>query len=74
MKLQLDQIARKMKDLGFSSKNAYDEDFINRIIEMLDNRELFTLIGEEMQIIEDEESENKKMNYEDYVGRFGQEG
>ena len=72
MNLRLDEIAKKLIEDGFSSLDFDKESFTNRIIEILDDKDLFVLISEEMQVIEDEMMDQRKISCEDYVGRFGQ--
>ena len=72
MKLQLDQIAKKMINAGFSSSDVDKESFTNRIVEILGDKDLFNLISEEMQILEEERESSIPLSYEDYVGRYSQ--
>lgn len=54
MKLRLDEIAQEMINRGHSSINFDSDDFINAVLEILAEKDLFTLIGDEIHLLEDE--------------------
>lgn len=58
MRLRLDDIAQKMLRSGYTSRDVDTDKFVNRIVEILDiDNDLFSLVADEMQIIEEEYNE-----------------
>jgi len=58
MRLRLDDIAQKMLQSGYTSRDVDTDKFVNRIVEILDiDNDLFSLVADEMQIIEEEYNE-----------------
>jgi hypothetical protein len=53
-KIHLDDIAEKLIERGFSSRDIDSDDLTNAVVELLqDDYELFTALEEKMQTIED---------------------
>jgi dihydroxyacetone kinase-like predicted kinase len=71
VQLKLNKIAKEMIEKGFKSTDLDKNAFVDAIIEMLDGRELFTLISEEMEILEDENHPEPK-DLESYLERMGE--
>jgi len=72
-KLNLERIAEKMKDRGFSSLDFDSDDFINGVIEILaDDYDLFSEIGEKMQKLENVtlHEPKTKADYDESIGEF----
>ena len=60
MKIRLEEIAKEMKKAGYKSRDFDSDDFINRVAEILAERDLFAMIADEMTIIEEEILENRE--------------
>jgi len=71
-KIHLDDLAEKLIEKGFSSQDADSDDFIDRLVEMLDSEyDFLTALGEEMQKIEESEiSPRNKAEYDESIGEF----
>jgi hypothetical protein len=67
MKLRLDEIARELKNKGLSS----GDDLTEGLLEILEGKDLFLLLADEMSVIEDEEK-SEKMTYLDYLEKIGE--
>lgn len=71
MKLRLDEIAQEMINAGFNSSDFDKDSFTNRVIEILDSKDLFALIADEMTLIEDENHPEPR-NIDEYLERIGE--
>ncbi len=69
MKLRLDEIAQKMINAGFTSSDFDKDSFTNRVVEILDSKDLFALIADEMTLIEDENHPEPR-NIDEYLERI----
>lgn len=71
-KIHLDDLAEKLIEKGFSSQDTDSDDFIDRLIEMLDSEyDFLTALGEEMQKIEESEIKPRnKAEYDESIGEF----
>lgn len=71
-KIHLDDIAEKLIEKGFSSRDIDSDDLTNAVIELLqDDYELFTALEEKMQTIEDGEIKPRcKADYDESIGEF----
>lgn len=71
-KIHLDNIAEKLIEKGFTSRDIDSDDLTNRVIEILqDDYELFTALEEEMQKIEDAGIfPRNKAEYDESIGEF----
>lgn len=71
-KIHLEDLAEKLIEKGFSSQDTDSDDFINRVIEMLDSEyDFLTALGEEMQKIEESEIKPRnKAEYDESIGEF----
>jgi hypothetical protein len=71
-KIHLDDLAEKLIEKGFSSQDTDSDDFIDRLVEMLDSEyDFLTALGEEMQKIEESDiSPRNKAEYDESIGEF----
>jgi hypothetical protein len=71
-KIHLNDLAEKLIEKGFSSQDTDSDDFIDRLIEMLDSEyDFLTALGEEMQKIEESEIKPRnKAEYDESIGEF----
>jgi hypothetical protein len=71
-KIHLDDLAEKLIEKGFSSQDTDSDDFIDRLIEVLENEyDFLTALGEEMQKIEESEIKPRnKAEYDESIGEF----
>jgi hypothetical protein len=71
-KIHLDDIAEKLIEKGFTSRDIDSDDLTDRVLEILqDEYELFTALEEEMQKIEDAGIvPRNKAEYDESIGEF----
>ena len=71
-KIHLDDIAEKLIEKGFTSRDIDSDDLTNRVIEILqDEYDFFTALEETLQRIEDSEIvPRNKAEYDESIGEF----
>jgi len=71
-KIHLNDIAEKLIEKGFSSRDIDSDILIDRLVEMLDSEyDFLTALGEEMQKIEESEIKPRnKAEYDESIGEF----
>jgi hypothetical protein len=67
MKLRLDEIAKELKNKGLTSQ----DDLIDGVVDILAEKDLFYLIQDELEVLEDEEK-SEKMTELDYLESIGE--
>ena len=67
MKLRLDEIAKELKSKGLTSQ----DDLIDAVVDVLAEKDLFYLIQDELEVLEDEEK-SEKMSELDYLESIGE--
>jgi hypothetical protein len=67
MKLRLDEIAKELKSKGLTSQ----DDLIDAVVDILAEKDLFYLIQDELEVLEDEEK-SEKMTELDYLESIGE--
>jgi hypothetical protein len=68
-KIHLDEVARKLVNKGFSSRQIESEELTNAVLEILqDEYDLFTALEEEFEKIEN--VPQTKTEYDESIGEF----
>jgi len=70
MKIRLDQLAQQLIDDGFSSREIDSDKLINKIIQVLADKDFFNNLHDEMTLIEDEKTQPRTK--EEYLERIGE--